>query len=185
MFGMAGSALALLAGCGSSKTSTSSSTAASATGTSASAAAKSPYRAGSASGARGSAGASTVGPPGAVLVSTKHGALGTLLAVGAKKLTVYLFEADNGAASACAGACTSVWPPVTTAATAKAGGSALASDLGTIARPDGTRQVTYKGHPLYFFARDKDQGDSYGQGIKSFGAGWYALAPNGNKIDNS
>ncbi len=46
-------------------------------------------------------------------------------------------------------------------------------------------QVTYKGHPLYYFAKDGDAGDAYGQGSKSFGAGWYVLAPSGKKIDKS
>ncbi|HEY4428334.1 MAG TPA: hypothetical protein VGN08_09045 [Solirubrobacteraceae bacterium] len=67
----------------------------------------------------------------------------------------------------------------------RATGAAVASHLGTLTRPDGTKQVTYNGHPLYFFAMDKDQGDSYGQGANAFGASWYVLAPSGNKIDKS
>jgi predicted lipoprotein with Yx(FWY)xxD motif len=74
---------------------------------------------------------------------------------------------------------------VTSSGRPQAAGRAIASDLGTIARPDGTRQVTYNGHPLYFYAKDGDAGDSYGAGLKSFGAGWYVLAPSGKKIDNS
>jgi hypothetical protein len=46
----------------------------------------------------------------------------------------------------------------------------------------GTKQVTYKGHPLYFFTRDEDRGDTYGQGSTSFGAGWYVLKPTGKKV---
>ena len=61
----------------------------------------------------------------------------------------------------------------------------MSADLGTIKRPDGTVQVTYKGHPLYLYIKDKDDGDAYGQGINSFGAGWYALAPSGKKLDLS
>jgi predicted lipoprotein with Yx(FWY)xxD motif len=45
--------------------------------------------------------------------------------------------------------------------------------------------VTYKGHPLYYFIKDKDAGDSYGQGSHAFGASWYVLAPSGKKVDNS
>ena len=62
---------------------------------------------------------------------------------------------------------------------------ASASDLGTITRADGTTQVTYKGHPLYYFVKDKDDGDAYGEGSTAFGAGWYVLSPSGNKVDNS
>jgi predicted lipoprotein with Yx(FWY)xxD motif len=61
----------------------------------------------------------------------------------------------------------------------------MAADLGTTTRSDGTTQVTYKGHPLYFYSKDGDAGDAYGQGLKSFGAGWYVLKPSGVKVDNS
>jgi predicted lipoprotein with Yx(FWY)xxD motif len=118
-----------------------------------------------------------------VAITTKHNKLGTILAAGPKRLTVYLFEADKGSRSSCSAACASAWPPVTGKPEATAGASA--SELGTITRPDGGTQVTYKGHPLYFFIKDKDSGDAYGQGVKAFGAGWYVLAPGGNKIDKS
>jgi predicted lipoprotein with Yx(FWY)xxD motif len=121
-----------------------------------------------------------------VAVTAKRASkLGTILAAGPKKLTVYMFEGDHGASSSCSGACVSVWPPVTTASAASAVGAANSADLGTITRSDGTTQVTYKGHPLYFFARDKDSGDAYGQGVKGFGSDWYVLAPSGSKVDNS
>ena len=121
----------------------------------------------------------------AVMVATKHAKLGTILAVGSKKATVYLFEADKGPSSTCTGACATVWPPVTSTANPTAAGSAIAANLGTITRADGTKQVTYKGHPLYYYAKDGDSSDAYGQGIKSFGADWYVLAPTGKKVDKS
>ena len=99
--------------------------------------------------------------------------------------TVYLFEGDKGTASACTGECAQVWPPVTTTGNPKAAGSAVAANLGTITRSDGTMQVTYKGHPLYLYAKDMDTSDAYGQGIKSFGADWYMLKPSGSKLDKS
>jgi predicted lipoprotein with Yx(FWY)xxD motif len=128
---------------------------------------------------------STSRPTAGALVGTKHIKLGTVLAAGPKMRTVYLFEADKGGVSACTGACTHAWPPVTTTGSPKAAGTALSADLGTISRPDGTMQVTYKGHPLYFYSTDMDASDSYGQGIKSFGADWYVLAPTGRKIDKA
>jgi predicted lipoprotein with Yx(FWY)xxD motif len=127
----------------------------------------------------------TSGSAAAVLISTKQDKLGTILAAGAKQMTVYLFEGDKGARSACTGACTQVWPPVTTTGQARSGGSAMAADLGTITRSDGSKQVTYKGHPLYRFARDGDKGDAYGQGVNGFGASWYVLSPSGSKVDHS
>jgi predicted lipoprotein with Yx(FWY)xxD motif len=131
-----------------------------------------------------SSNAASPSPTTAALISTKHAnKLGTILAVGHKKMTVYLFEADKTGASACTGACAQVWPPVTGSPKALSG--AMSADLGTITRPDGTKQVTYKGHPLYRYVKDKDDGDTYGQGLKNFGAEWYALSPAGNKIDES
>ena len=123
---------------------------------------------------------------GGVTVTVKHASkLGTILAVGGKKMTVYVFEGDKGASSTCTGACASVWPPVTTSGGPTASGAASTADLGTITRSDGTTQVTYKGHPLYFFAKDKDAGDSYGQGVHGFGSDWYVIAPTGSKVDKS
>jgi predicted lipoprotein with Yx(FWY)xxD motif len=98
-------------------------------------------------------------------------------------MTVYLFEGDKSGHSACTGACAKVWPPVT--GKPKPAGAAVATDLGTIKRADGSTQVTYKGHPLYLFVKDKDNGDAYGEGIKAFGAEWYVLAPSGQKVDRS
>jgi predicted lipoprotein with Yx(FWY)xxD motif len=163
-------ALLLLAGCGSSSSSSSSSSAASAP-------ASTPTQSTAATTTAAAA------APGLAVV-TKHGKLGTILAAGPKHLTVYLFEADKGTASACTGACAKTWPPVTTEGKPTASGSADAADLGTTMRSDGKEQVTYKGHPLYFYDDDKDSGDAYGQGSKAFGAGWYVLKPNGGKLDD-
>jgi predicted lipoprotein with Yx(FWY)xxD motif len=66
-----------------------------------------------------------------------------------------------------------------------AGAGVVAAHLGTITRPDGAKQVTYNGHPMYFYSKDGDSGDAYGQAIKSFGASWYVIAPSGNKVDTS
>jgi predicted lipoprotein with Yx(FWY)xxD motif len=78
-----------------------------------------------------------------------------------------------------------VWPPVSSVGNAGAGGSAVAADLGTVTRSDGIKQVTYKGHPLYYYAKDGERSDAYGQALNSFGASWYVLAPSGSKVDHS
>ena len=180
--------LALLAGCGSSgSTSTSSSGAASVTqaaATTQTAAGSSYSKYGSSSQASSTTtAAAPAGAPTGVL--SKRAKLGTILAAGPKHMTVYLFEADTSHSSACSGACASVWPPVTSASAPSAGPGALPGALGTLARADGTKQVTYNGHPLYFFAQDKDMGDAYGQGVKGFGSDWYVLRPSGKKLDKS
>jgi predicted lipoprotein with Yx(FWY)xxD motif len=125
----------------------------------------------------------TAGRP--TVITAKHSKLGTILAAGPKHMTVYLFEGDKGAASSCSGACAAVWPPVTSAAAPTAGSGAQGAKLGVIPAANGAQQVSYNGHPLYFYARDGDQGDAYGQGVKSFGANWYVLAPSGSKVDKS
>jgi hypothetical protein len=63
-----------------------------------------------------------------------------------------------------------------------AGVGATASDLGTISRSDGTKQVTYAGHPLYYFVGDKAAGQTSGEGSNGFGAPWYLVAPTGKQI---
>ena len=65
-----------------------------------------------------------------------------------------------------------------------AGSGVSQSLLGTTKRADGTEQVTYNGHPLYYFAADTGAGMVKGQGSKEFGAGWYVLNAKGAKIDN-
>lgn len=97
---------------------------------------------------------------------------------------LYLFEADKGTSSTCTGACAAAWPPVTASAMPTAGGGVSQSLLGTTKRADGTEQVTYNGHPLYYFAADTGAGMVKGQGSKEFGAGWYVLNAKGSKIDN-
>lgn len=108
---------------------------------------------------------------------------GKFLASGQGR-TMYLFEADKGGMSACTGACAAAWPPVTAAGMPMAGSGIEQSLLGTIKRADGTEQVTYNGHPLYYFAADTGAGMAKGQGSKEFGAGWYVVNAKGSKIDN-
>ncbi len=165
----------LIAGCGSSSKSTTTT------------AASTPSTA-TQSTAQSTAAATTTAPAttaAAIAVTAKSSKLGSILAAGPKKLTVYMFEGDKGSVSSCMGACEKVWPPVTSSGAPQAMHGAVAANISTITRPDGTKQLTYKGHPLYFFAQDKDSGDAYGQGVKGFGADWYVLKPSGEKVDNS
>jgi predicted lipoprotein with Yx(FWY)xxD motif len=95
---------------------------------------------------------------------------------------VYLWAADSMNKSMCSGACAQAWPPVTSKGQVTAANGAKAADLGTITRSDGTKQVTYLGHPLYYFAGDSGPGQTNGQGSDSFGAKWWLVAPAGMKI---
>jgi predicted lipoprotein with Yx(FWY)xxD motif len=107
--------------------------------------------------------------------------MGTYL-TGASGRALYLWVADKGTKSVCNGACAGVWPPLTTKGTPSASGGAVSSDLGTTTRSDGTQQVTYKGHPLYYYVADKGAGQTTGQGSNSFGAKWWLVAPSGSSI---
>jgi predicted lipoprotein with Yx(FWY)xxD motif len=103
--------------------------------------------------------------------------------VDAAGRTLYLFEKDRGTTSACSGACAAAWPPFTTSSRPAAGPGIDAAKIGTTKRPDGATQVTYGGHPLYFYAGDRRRGDTRGQGLEQFGAEWFALGSSGSKIE--
>ena len=117
----------------------------------------------------------------ASLVGTTSSSLGTFL-VDAKGRALYLWDADHGSKSACSGDCATDWPPLTTTGTPKAGGMAKSSLLGTTTRADGSREVTYAGHPLYYFAGDSGSGQTNGQGSDSFGSPWWVVSPAGKAI---
>ncbi|MEZ0070387.1 putative lipoprotein with Yx(FWY)xxD motif [Streptacidiphilus sp. MAP12-20] len=117
-------------------------------------------------------------------IAVRSTPLGKILVDGQGR-TLYLFEKDTSMASTCYGPCASAWPPATATGTPQPGSGVTASLVGTSARTDHSTQLTYHGHPLYTFTGDAKPGDTTGQGSKAFGAGWYVVAPNGNKIDNS
>jgi len=120
----------------------------------------------------------------AVTVSTADSPLGTILVDG-NGMTLYLLTGDSADASICADACAKAWPPVTVSGSATAGSGVDASKLGTISRADGSTQVTYNGHPLYYFVKDQAAGDVNGQGIDKFGGIWYVVSPSGDAITAS
>ena len=97
---------------------------------------------------------------------------------------MYLWEADKSGTSTCTGACATAWPPVTVTGTPQAGSGVSQAMLGTVKRADGTEQLTYNHHPLYYFAGDSGAGVAHGQGSKAFGAGWYVVNASGAKIDS-
>jgi hypothetical protein len=74
------------------------------------------------------------------------------------------------------------WPVDHTSGAPKAGSGVTASLLGSIKRSDGSTQVTFNKHPLYYFARDTGPGQQNGQGIDAFGAEWYVLSPAGKAV---
>jgi predicted lipoprotein with Yx(FWY)xxD motif len=135
----------------------------------------------SGAGAYGAAPATSSGSPSAAIVDLRGSKLGQTLVDGQGR-TLYLFEADKAGKSKCNGACTSAWPPYVTNSTPQVGTGVSGALLGTSIRGDGATQVTYHGHPLYYFAGDNRPGDAAGQGLDAFGAKWYVLASSGNKL---
>ena len=102
--------------------------------------------------------------------------LGAILA-DSKGMTLYMFTKDpKKNKSACADKCETIWPPLTVKSKNDVliAGQGLDGKLATFKRADGARQVSYNGIPLYYFAKDKDKGDAYGQGV---GDTWYVVAP--------
>jgi predicted lipoprotein with Yx(FWY)xxD motif len=139
-----------LAACGSSS---------SGTGSSSSSTASTPSSSGQASGS-------------AALVKTASNAtLGSTVLTDAQGMTLYSLSVEHGGKFICtSSSCTQVWHPLSAST---AGTPSGVPSLGTVTRPDGTRQVTYKGMPLYTFAQDEGAGQAKGQGLKDVGT-WSA-----------
>ncbi|MGW1674271.1 SCO0930 family lipoprotein [Streptomyces sp. NPDC002324] len=93
--------------------------------------------------------------------------------------TLYRFDKDSfePPKTTCEGECATTWPPVPASGATAAEGVDKAL-LGEVSRPDGTKQLTVGGWPLYYFAKDTKAGDIKGQGVKG---SWFASAPNGKK----
>jgi predicted lipoprotein with Yx(FWY)xxD motif len=108
-------------------------------------------------------------------------ALGKIL-VDSQGKTLYLFEQDTGTTSTCSGGCAAGWPPLRASGKPKAGSGAKVSLLGTTPRSDGKPQVTYNGHPLYYYSGDSEAGDTNGQNVDAFGAEWHVLSPSGDAV---
>lgn len=114
-------------------------------------------------------------------ISVKQTALGKTL-VDANGRTLYLFQGDKHNVSTLSAAGAAVWPPFTASTKPAATGGAVASQIGTTKSAGGAGQITYAGHPLYYYVRDHSPGQTLGQGLNQFGALWYVLSSNGTAI---
>jgi predicted lipoprotein with Yx(FWY)xxD motif len=131
-----------------------------------------------------------LGPPrgqaraGATLkVSTAQNAtLGKRILVTTRGRTLYSLSAETHGRFICTGTCTNDWPPLILKAGARPVG---VRGLGSIRRPDGRRQVTYKGKPLYRFDMDAKKGDVNGEGFKDVGTWHAAVAPKSSASHSS
>ncbi len=119
------------------------------------------------------------GASGAAQVMAKSNSkFGTIL-TDAQGRTLYLLTKDGANMPTCYASCAQLWPPLLTNGSSMAGSGLDASKLGTAMRTDGGTQVTYNGHPLYYFAQDANPGDTNGQG---FGGVWFVVSSSGDPI---
>lgn len=136
----------------------------------------------SSSGSSGSSGSSSSGQSTAASTASsassasvktmRNATLGATVLVTSQGMTLYHLSAEqNGKFICTTPACVGIWHPLTVASGSTPTG---AESLGTVKRPDGTEQVTYKGMPLYTFAQDTSEGDAKGQGVKDVGT-WSAV----------
>ena len=134
-------------------------------------------------GSAAAASASVRSATGATRVGTAGSRFGRIVVDG-KGRTLYLFEKDKNRRSACYGACATYWPPLITHGKPVARAGLKQSLLGTTRRANGSKQVTYGGHPLYRFSLDTKPGQTNGEGLNDFGGGWDVVSPAGKKIES-
>jgi predicted lipoprotein with Yx(FWY)xxD motif len=100
---------------------------------------------------------------------------------GPGERAIYLFDKESSSRSECYGACAEAWPPVLTEGAPQAGSGLEASLLGTTERSDGGTQVTYNGHPLYYYV-DDPPGQVLCHNVEEFGGLWLVLDSGGNAL---
>jgi predicted lipoprotein with Yx(FWY)xxD motif len=112
-----------------------------------------------------------------VLVKSASNSLGTIL-IDSQGMTLYHLSGEQNGKFICTGtACLSVWHPLIAPSSGAPRGEV--GSLGTVKRPEGTVQVTYKGSPLYTFTGDQQSGETKGQGIKDVGT-WSVVTTSSN-----
>ena len=115
-------------------------------------------------------------------LKTAKGSAGIWLTNSAGR-TLYLYTRDKGTTSECYGACAKEWPPLTTTGPVTVSGQyTVQRDLGVTTRTDGTKQVTYGGHPLYYYLGDTAPGQTKGQGV---GGVWFLIGPVANVMNGT
>jgi predicted lipoprotein with Yx(FWY)xxD motif len=119
------------------------------------------------------------GGPG-VTIKTSESQYGQVLFDGDNQ-AIYYFAKESGSKSECYGECATAWPPVLTEGDPQAGSGARAGLLGTTQRDDGTAQVTYDGHPLYYYV-DDPKGEVLCHNVDEFGGLWLAVQGNGQPV---
>jgi len=105
-----------------------------------------------------------------VVKEGQSSALGRTVLTTNKGRTLYSLSAETKGRFYCTAECLSSWRPLIVPAGTKPTGPVK---LGTVKRPNGKLQVTYKGRPLYSFYGDTRSGEANGEGLKDVGT-WHA-----------
>jgi predicted lipoprotein with Yx(FWY)xxD motif len=118
---------------------------------------------------------------GGAVVKLGHSGLGRIIADSHGR-TLYLWTHDKRGRSSCYGKCAKTWPAFVTHGKPRAVSGARSALLGTTRRADGRMQVTYRRHPLYYFAGDRRAGQTGGEGLAAFRGRWYAVSAAGAAV---
>jgi predicted lipoprotein with Yx(FWY)xxD motif len=108
-----------------------------------------------------------------VVAEAENATLGKTVLTTTKGSTLYSLSVEKNGKFVCTASCLSVWHPLMVPASVRPTGPVK---LGTVVRPEGGTQVTYKGRPLYRFGGDTKAGQANGEGIKDVGT-WHAASP--------
>ena len=117
------------------------------------------------------------------VVSVRHTSLGRVL-VSSSGRTLYEFTHDRTNKDTCVAinGCSGTWPPLLSSGRLSAASGVQASLLSTIKLSNGSRQVTYAGHPLYLYSGDSGPGETEYVGVREFGGNWYAINSSGRGV---
>lgn len=116
-----------------------------------------------------------------VVITTGDSEFGTMLFNNTEQ-AIYIWELEESTEAECYGDCAEVWPPVLTDGAPRAAGSVSNELLGTTERTDGSTQVTYNGHPLYYYAHE-GAGEVKCHNISTHGGLWWVIQPSGIRAD--
>ncbi len=116
-----------------------------------------------------------------LVITTGQSEFGTML-FNEKQQAIYIWELEESSDAECYNDCAEAWPPVLTDGHPQATGEVNNDLLGTTKRSDGSTQVTYNGHPLYYYAHE-GAGEVECHNISTHGGLWWVVQPNGNRAD--
>ena len=118
-------------------------------------------------------------PATGTVITTDQSKFGTMLFNGNKQ-AIYIWQREDSLEPKCYDSCAAAWPPVLTEGEPQAAGEVSSKLLGTTKRSDGSTQVTYNGHPLYYYAHE-GPGEVECHNISTHGGLWWVIQPNGNR----